>query len=111
MRKNSVYSHHYTASLQTELDMDKEFVKNIQPPLLEATPQAVISELAKTFQLETQSIRKILRGEWSRPDVVAEAFRLLEARFTVIGKVLQQREAQQKIPPSATAAGRDFSYA
>jgi hypothetical protein len=70
--------------------MEKELVKSLSPTLLEVTPQSVIKQLSKQFDLRTQSIRKILEGEWSRPDVVAKAVEMLREKQAALNAVLKQ---------------------
>jgi hypothetical protein len=70
--------------------MEKELVKSLSPTLLEVTPNSVIKSLSEQFELKTQSIRKILEGEWSRPDVVAAAVEMLRNRKQALDTVLKQ---------------------
>lgn len=57
--------------------MDKNFVKSLEPPLLELLPTGAIQELSNEFDITRQNISKIVRGEWTNVPVIKKAIEII----------------------------------
>jgi len=73
--------------------MDKNYVKSLKVSLLDLLPYGSLKVLAEETNIDRNSIRRILRGEWSNEEVVRRALAILEAQKIKIEETLDMAAA------------------
>lgn len=69
--------------------MDKFFVKGLESHLLDLLPRGSILKIADETGIDRNSIRRILRGEWTNEAVIRRALEILEQYKQQIEEILE----------------------
>ena len=69
--------------------MDKNYVKTLKVGILDLLPYGSLKVLAEDTGIDRNSIRRILRGEWTNEDVVKRALDILEKHKVQIEEILE----------------------
>ncbi|RMF27954.1 MAG: hypothetical protein D6765_06735 [Bacteroidetes bacterium] len=70
--------------------MSKEQIQSLRIPFDAVLPHGAINEIANRTGLTPQTIAKVLRGEWSNPQVIREALKLIRQHRRRIENFLNQ---------------------
>jgi predicted transcriptional regulator len=73
--------------------MDKFFVKGLESHLLDLLPRGSIQKIADETGIDRNSIRRILRGEWTNEAVIRRALEILEQYKQQIDEILEMAAA------------------
>ena len=69
--------------------MDKNYVKALKVSILDLLPYGSLKTIAEETSIDRNSIRRILRGEWTNEEVVRRALAILEAHKIKIEEILE----------------------
>ncbi len=57
------------------MHINSEFIKKLRIPFSEALPSGAIKEIREKFGVSEHTPTKVLRGDWSNPEITREALK------------------------------------